>query len=219
MIIGDPFGKEESKYNGRVVAPTVGNMPVSINKNFIGKWVTKVISTDTDKIREYFKGTNTMMEVPADVEDTTFPLLPPVPTRLALFCMKGRVTYARLADKIEQYKKLEDNHPGIKALLKSLKQHCFVACQMKNNKAVLQVTVTLVFNAPKMLKAFINLRRGTATLDNTLATTRSTSGRNKRVAFTEFDYYKQGLKEGGQVISPKAIRRSASRNQATESSS
>ena len=110
--------------------------------------------------------------------------------------MKGRVTYARLADKIEQYEKLEVDHPGIKALLRPLKLHCFAACQMKSNKAVLQVAITTVFNPPRTLTAFINLRQGTSALTNTQTTPRSTSGRNKRVAFAEVEYYKQGLKDG-----------------------
>ena len=133
-FIGDPFGREESEFDGKVVASTVEDFPVSINKNMIGEWVTKAISTDEDKIKEHFKSTNKMMDLPVDAADTTFPVFPPVPTRLALFCLRGRVTYARLADKITQYEELEDDHAGIKALLKPLKEHCLAACQMKNKK-------------------------------------------------------------------------------------
>ena len=86
------------------------------------------------------------------------PVMPPLPTKLALFCRKGNRTYQQVAIRIKAFEACKSEYPGIIEELRPLKNHYLMSSQSKSGKPVLKFTLDPIFNAAKTLTNFLKSR-------------------------------------------------------------
>ena len=150
QYMGDPF-QEKSEYDNTVVSTTLDNFPVGVNKDNIRAWTTKEMSTDQKVLIKHFKTYKRLFPFPNNATEESVPVMPPLPTKLALFCRKRNRTYQQMTVRIDQFEACESAYPGITEGFRPIKNHCLMACQSKSSKVMLKVTLDPIFNVPKTL--------------------------------------------------------------------